>query len=318
MSTESAATGVAGRTGLAPAFSGLRTLAATGRVLALLALAGALTLASGCAMVQMGYTHLDTLAAWKADEYFDLDPQQKQEFRARFERLHEWHRREQLPEYVVFLTETKSRLSKQPAREDIVWIAEGLKSRYRVMARRAAPDAAALLATLRPEQLAAAQKQWDDDNRRFNREYRLKAGVEDLKRARAERALDEIRKWTSHLTPDQERAIAAMSDRLPAISQLRLDDRIRRQREFRQLLELRTSGDFQQRLTRFLLDWESGRAPEYDRVLTEWWEMRQDYFIALYRLLTPEQRTAVLKRLQHYIDDFARLSERPAQSAKQP
>ena len=74
MSTESAATGVAGRMGLAPAFSGLRTLAATGRVLALLALAGALTLASGCAMVQMGYTHLDTLAAWKADEYFDLDP----------------------------------------------------------------------------------------------------------------------------------------------------------------------------------------------------------------------------------------------------
>ena len=118
--------------------------------------------------------------------------------------------------------------------------------------------------------------------------------------------------------PSRSARITALSDQLPAISELRLQDRIRRQREFRQLLELRASGDFQQRLTRYLLDWESGRAPEYDRVLTEWWEMRQDYFIALYRLLTPEQRTAVLRRLQDYIDDFTRLSERPAQSAKQP
>ena len=184
-----------------------------------LALAGALFFASGCAMMQMGYTHLDTLAAWRANEYFDLDPQQKQDFRIRFERLHEWHRREQLPEYAVFLTETRSRLSRQPTREDVVWIADGLKARYRLIARRAAPDAAAILVTLRPEQLVAAQKQWDDDNRRFMRERRLKAGIEERKRARAERALDEIRKWTGGLSAEQERSIMefvveAMRERL--------------------------------------------------------------------------------------------------------
>ena len=80
--------------------------------------------------------------------------------------------------------------------------------------------------------------------------------------------------------------------------------------EFRQLLESRTSSDFQPSLTRYLLDWETGRSPEYDRLLTEWWEMRQDYFIALYRLLTPEQRTAVLRRVQDYIDDFTKLAQR--------
>ena len=268
-------------------------------------------------MVQMGYTHLDTLAAWKADEYFDLDPQQKQEFRARFDRLHEWHRREQLPEYVTFLTEAKTRLSKQPTREDIVWITEGLKARYRVIARRAAPDAAALLATLRPDQIATAQKQWDEDNRKFIRERHLRSGIEERKRGRSERALDEIRKWSGNLTPEQERTITALSERLPSISELRLQDRIRRQREFRQLLHSRQNSDFQGRLTRYLLDWESGRAPEYDRMLTEWWDMRQDYFVALYKILTPEQRAAVLRRLQNYIDDFVKLSERPVQSAKQ-
>src|SRR5262249_22977746 len=120
-----------------------------------------------------------------------------------------------------------------------------------------------------------------------------------------------------NLTADQERTITAMSDRMPSISELRLHDRIRRQREFRQIFESRASADFQARLTRFLLDWESGRTPEYDRVLTDWWEKRQDYFIALYHLLTPEQRASVQRRLQGYVDDFLKLSERPlSQAAK--
>jgi hypothetical protein len=191
-----------------------------------------------------------------------------------------------------------------------VSIAEGHKARYRVVARRAAPDAAAVLATLRPEQLAAAQKQWDDDNRKFIRERRLRADLEERKRARAERALDEIRKWTGSLTPEQERSIVALADRIPPISELRLQDRIRRQREFGKLLEARASDDFAARLARFMVDWESGRAPEYERALTEWWDMRQDYFVALYKLLTPEQRAAVLRRLQDYIDDFTKLAQR--------
>jgi hypothetical protein len=280
-------------------------------VLAWLILAGALLLGGGCAMVQMGYTHLDTLAAWKAEEYFDLDPQQKQEFRVRFERLHEWHRYDQLPEYAAFIAETKSRLQKQPTRADVIWITEGLKARYRIIVRRASPDAAALLATLRPEQFTALQKQWDDDNRRFVRERRLRAGPEERKRARAESALDEIRKWTGNLTSDQEQRITALSEQLPSISEFRLQDRLRRQREFRQLLESRMSSDFATKLEHWLRDWENGRAPEYDRLLTEWWDKRVDYFIAVYRLLTAQQRAALEHRLQDYIDDFNKLAERP-------
>jgi hypothetical protein len=303
--------------GLPPtAFSRMRPLAATGTALARLTGLVALLLLQGCAMVQVGYSHLDTLAAWKADEYFDLDPQQKHELRARFDRLHEWHRREQLPDYVAFLRETKSRLSREPTRQDIAWITEGVRSRYRVIVERAAPDAAVLLATLRPEQIEAAQKQWQEDNRKWSRERRLNGGPEARRQARADRALEEVRKWTRGLTAEQARAIVALSDRMPPMSELRLKDRIRRQGEFRQLLEGRAKGDFEARLTRFMLDWESGRAPEYQRVHAEWWEQRQEYFIALYRLLTPEQRAQVLQRLQDYIDDFAKLAARRSPAAE--
>src|SRR5262245_24811133 len=188
------------------------------RILGLCAAVALAAVVSGCAMVQTVYSHLDTYAAYKADEYFALDPQQKHDFRVRFDRLHDWHRQQQLPEYAAFLTQVKGRLQKQPTREDVVWIADGLKSRYRIMVRRASPDAAALLATIRPEQLKPLQRQWDDDNRKFAREHQLKAGPEERKRARAERALDEIRKWTSSLTAEQEQRITALTDAMPSIS----------------------------------------------------------------------------------------------------
>lgn len=273
----------------------------------------------GCAMVQLGYNHLDTWAAYRANEYFDLDAEQKQEFRARFERLHEWHRREQLREYAAFLTETRSRIQKQPRREDVIWIAEGLKARYRVIARRMNPDAAALLATLKPEQLDALQRKWDDDNRRFIRERRIKAGLEERDRGRAERSIDEIRKWVGNLAPEQERRITALSDAMPSISEPRLQERMRRQREFLKLLESKTHRDFAPRLERFLVGWESARPPEYERALTAWWDRRIDYFVTVYQILTPQQRATLDGRLQDYVEDFIKLAERsPGQAASNP
>ena len=55
----------------------------------------------GCSLLRLGYGQLDTIAAWMADDYFDLDPQQKDEFHKRFARLHAWHRYEQLSDYAA-------------------------------------------------------------------------------------------------------------------------------------------------------------------------------------------------------------------------
>lgn len=274
----------------------------------------ALTLATlgGCSMLRLGYGQLDTIAVWTADEYFDLEPQQRHEFNTRFERLHEWHRYEQLPEYAAFLAEAKARLRRKLTREDVNWFAQGLKARYRTIVRRGAPDAAALLATITSEQLDALQRRFDKDNRRFVREYRLEAGPEERKRARARRALSQVRDWTGSLSYEQEQRVIAMANELPLIDHLRLEDRVRRQREFLELMKLRANRDaFVQRLTEWLLNWERVRAPEYERALDAWWAKRVDFFVSVDRLLTPHQRAAAAHRLQNYIEDFTRLAERP-------
>lgn len=264
-------------------------------------------------MVRVGYNQLDTLALWTADEYFDLDPDQKQEFLKRFDRLHEWHRYEQLPDYAAFLSETKARLQRGPTREDALWVTEGVRERYRILVRRGAEDAAALLMSVTPEQLETLRRRWEKDNRRFVREYRLDRSVEDQQRAHARRVVRRVRDWVGHLDDAQERKILEWAHALPLVHGPRQQDRLRRQREFFELMGER--GDpqkFAVRLRQWLADWEGGRDPEYGRLFEEWLRQQAGLYVAIYRMLLPQQRAAVVNRLEGYIDDLTRLAQRPA------
>src|SRR5262245_23961567 len=139
------------------------TLRALQRCFRLLLAAACVAALAGCNAFYLGYSHLDTYAAWAADEYFDLDLRQKQEFRTRFDRLHAWHRHEQLPEYATFLTETRTRIEHGLNKGDFMWLVGGVQERYRTIARRSADDATAVLMTITPEQLQALQRQFDKD-----------------------------------------------------------------------------------------------------------------------------------------------------------
>ncbi|HSQ04949.1 MAG TPA: DUF6279 family lipoprotein [Burkholderiales bacterium] len=278
----------------------------------LVAACSALLGLAGCmSMVGFGYSQADHIAAWKADHYFDLDANQKEEFRRRFARFHAWHRRDQLPDYASFLASGRHRIERGLTPADVDWFAEGLRSRYRRMVRYATADAADLLATLTPAQIDNLEKQWQNDNRKFAGEHKLDGTPEERKRARARRTLSQIKDWTGSLSDTQEARIVALSNEWPDTEQARYDDRLRRQREFFQLLRGRR-GDRQQfaaRLTQWLSDWETGRDPEYQRASDAAWRKRTELYVVLARMLTPEQRTSVVRRLQNHIDEFRRLAQ---------
>ena len=271
---------------------------------------------SGCSMLRIGYTQLDTLAGWIADDYFDLDSQQRQEFRTRFARLHEWHRYDQLPDYAQFLTQTRTRLDKGLTRADVLWLTEGVRQRYRTLINYSADDAAAILMTVTPEQLENLRKRWDKANRRFVREYHLDSSAEEQRRATGRRVLSRIRDWVGHLDDAQDQQILAWAAELPLMNAPRHQDRMRRQREFLQLMAQRDDPKrFAARLRHFLLNWEEGRDPAYDKMFNDWTERQADLYVKVYYLLLPHQRAAVADRVQGYINDMTRLARRPAAQA---
>lgn len=280
----------------------------------LLALAAALL--SGCSAIRLTYRQADTILAWRADDYFDLDSEQKHDFRQRLDHLLYWHRYEQLPEYAAFLSQAIDKARPGLKHDDVVWFVEGIKARYRTVVERGVNDAAEMLATITPEQVAALQKQWDKDNRKFAREHKLRESRDERKRARFESTLSKIEDWTGSLTYEQERKVEALLDPIPPINHLRQQDRIRRQKEFLELFKLRTNkAEFVPRLRAWLLDWETGRSPEYEKQLTEVYEGRIRFYIAVDKLLTPGQRQTALHRMQDLVADLKSLAEKPTETA---
>ncbi len=273
-------------------------------------------LLAGCSAMQLTYNQADMLLGWRADNYFDFDPQQKHEFQLRINRLLAWHRREQLPDYAQFVYAAADRAGDGLTRDDILWMVDGFKKRYKVIVDRGIIDAAELLTSLSTEQLRTLPKQWVKDNRNFVDDHDLGAGLDRQKRARLKRTLSQINDWTGNLSRAQEQRIEQMLDAVPLVEHLRHQDRLRRQAEFAELLKLRTQRqEFQPKLHAWLLEWEHGRTPEYERTVAEVFERRVEFYIALEKILTPAQREHVLKRLRGFGDDFKVLSGRTAAAA---
>ena len=52
------------------------------------------------------------------------------------------------------------------------------------------------------------------------------------------------------------------------------------------------------------------RSAEYQKQLDASWQKRAELFVAVDRMLSPEQRAASLNRMNTYADDFAQLARR--------
>lgn len=270
-------------------------------------------LLGACSMVRLGYGHLDTVATWMAHDYFDLDAVQRDRFTRRFERLHVWHRSEELPDYAHFLTEIQSRAQRGLQSQDLLWLFDGFRQRYARIAVRGAPDAADLLATLSTEQINTFRSQIDRDNRKFLDEHRTEGGLAERRKAMEQRTLSQLRDWVGSLSEAQETRAVALLQQVPLTDGLRHEERLRRQREFFDLLELRHSERrmFAQRLRHWLEHWEAGRSAAQTRQFDESWRKRAEFYAAMDRTLSAEQRRHLVHRLQDFIDDFQQLAGRP-------
>ncbi len=286
-----------------PAFRSLR--------LRLCAAALCLLLAGGCSMVRIGYGHFDSVATWMAHDWFDLDAAQRDDFARRFERLHAWHRYGELPEYARFLEAVQQRARRGLRAADMLWLVDGFRQRYARIAAQGAADAAALLATLTPVQVAAFRQQLDRANRKFLSEHRSEEDEAARRRIVERRLLSRLHDWVGPLSDTQEARVTALARALPLVDRLRHRDRLRRQHELLALLELR-GGErkvFTQRLREWLVHWEAGRDPAEEGLFADSWNKRAEMWEAIDRMLTPAQRDHLVQRLQDYIDDFRHLAE---------
>lgn len=284
-------------------------VARTTRFLIVAALAAAL---AACTFTKFAYNQADTVITWLADDYFDLDSQQKADFQKRFERFHAWHRFEQLPDYAQFMKVARTRMQDGLSQADVLWFVDGLKARTRAAAQKAAPEAAPLLASLTPAQIENLQKKWAKENKKYVAERKVFGTPEERYEAEGKRVIKHMKEWLAPLTSEQEARVMQLTRELPQLERERYTERLRRQKEFLEVLAHRNEElpKFTQRVSDWMMYWERGRSPEYQRQVDASWQKRADLFVAVDKMFTPEQRIASLQRIDNYAADFSQLARR--------
>ncbi len=268
--------------------------------------------AAGCSTVRIAYNQADHIVAGIADDYFDLNADQQQAFRVHFERLHAWHRRNELPEYVALLGAAQQRIQAGPKIEDVGWLLEAVQARYRALVVQAHADAATLLATLSDEQVQAARRHFDKVNRKQAKEIGIGASPDEQRRLRARRHLERIEHWTGPLDTAQEAKVRELSRALPLVTEAGYRERLRRQDEFLALLQSRKSPGFAGRLREWLVDWERTRSSEYQTAYARFAQARAAMYVQVIALLSAEQRHHLVAVIERYQRNFRELSAQGA------
>lgn len=272
--------------------------------LLLLALAGL----AGCSGTRLAYNNAEIAVHWMADDYFALEGTQDEDFRARLARFHAWHRGQELPRYSALAASAGEKLASGLTQQELQWAWDSVLARYRRLAEQAAPDLAAVLVTLTPQQFGHMQQEFADSNSKFIKKY-IKGSAAQQRERRAKRNLDLLREWVGELSGAQEAQLTIALDRLPLLYELRLQNRQRRQQEFATLLKAhRSAAELEPGLRHWLVDWEQGATPEYLRLSRLYRERYMQMLLTLDRDLAPEQRAHAVARFAQFGETFAALA----------
>lgn len=270
----------------------------------------AVVLVAACSMASLGYRHAPLLMEWRITEYFALDGEQRTFLGERLEAVHEWHRREALPQLLHVLDETQRRLERPLQPSDGQWLLEALLDHYRLVAGRIVDESADLATSLDATQIAAFEERLAEKALEYQEKW-IDASPERVRRERFDRVLENVEGWLGRLSPAQRAWLQARLDEIPADYLGWRAERARRERELVALLKARAGAGWREvslddqgreALRRWALDWDEGRSPkEHERAE----RLRQGYIALAVDLIngaTPEQRERMRRRLAGYRD----------------
>jgi hypothetical protein len=272
------------------------------------------SLLTACSLTRVAYNYADSIVPYMASNYLDLDAEQSERLRPLIVRFHEWHRTNELPVYAALLRSASERAAKGLTADDVAWAMDSLRSRYRRLAAKAAEDAAPVLATLEPAQLAVLEHKFAESNEKYAKEY-LSTDDAKRKRVQAKRMLDRFRDIAGSLTHEQEARIERFALDHERHVELRFEDRQHWQRDLVAVLrEHRDPKDLGPRLAHLFYNPELRRSEEFSREDKRWNEDFGQLIADLDRTLSDRQRAHVVKRLSGYAEDFSTLAGKKGQA----
>lgn len=164
------------------------------RLVTLLSLA-ALAVLVGCSSLTLAYGQLPLLTGLWADQYLDLDRDQRTLLNQQLRAWQAWHRSEELPRWIALLQHARSMLDGGVTAAELAALEREARDSAERCLQHAAPLAAPLLAQLRPAQWQRLQRKLDEKRAEWQDEQAGRDGVQ----LRAKRYASGLERWLGDL-----------------------------------------------------------------------------------------------------------------------
>ena len=265
----------------------------------------ALVLLSGCSTLRLVYNQADEAAYWWLDSYVDLTDKQKPLAKDALRQLHQWHRQNQLPEYVGLLQKVRAWAPNDIQPEQICAVTQDIQNSFISALQQIEPDATKLISQLSEPQLQRIRKKYDKLNREWREDY-LDVSEEKRLRYRSKQLLNRLEDFYGSLDASQREAVQQWlktSTFNPAVS---FKERQRRQADalqtFTRIAQSGSqSGSSPQSQLRAWVD--RGFTPPDEAVLAYSQALRQENcegFAKLHNSTTRAQRERLAENLLNY------------------
>jgi len=275
----------------------------------IVALLAAMGLAA-CSAIKLGYNNFDEVAYWWLDSYVDFTDEQARRARAELDRLHAWHRSEELPRLVEMLQRMERIAPGTIAPHQACAFVAEVQDRLNLVAAQAEPAVLALAADLTPEQLRHLEGKYRSNNEKFRREW-VDQALSAQREKRYERMLERMESFYGRLDSEQRRVLREGIERSTWDAQRVLAERLRRQQDLLQTAGrlIETRGASREPLRGYVERVQ--RSP--DAAYRDWQdELLQENcrtFAAVHESTTAAQREQAVRRLRGYQKDLQDLAQ---------
>jgi len=131
----------------------------------------ALLLLQACSAIKLAYNNAPELGYWWLDAYADFQGDQSVKVRDELARLHQWHRRDELPKIAELLQKIQPQALGDLSAPTVCALFADSRERFQAIVTQAEPAAAALVMGLKPEQIAHVEGKLNKNNDEYRKEW---------------------------------------------------------------------------------------------------------------------------------------------------
>ena len=261
------------------------------------------------------YHHLDWLIPWYVSDYISLDSDQKNLLEKRLSILLDWHCRTQLPVYALTLRALGGDLANSADPVDAATL-QAYNTRilalWQELLQQIGPDITDILSLASDDQIRELFENLAKQNQKFRKKH-VDLAPDELIPNRQKRMIKRLKYWISDLNPAQRQAVSDWSSQLTPIAEQWLQNRERIQTEARRLLARRDDNpEFRAAMQELIIHPANMRSVAYQRKIDINTGITLKLLVQLDQMLTEDQRSHLLDRIESLAADFDTLSCDPA------